>query len=288
MNTLALIALVSFSYGQSFQLYEGDTINVVDNGNLKQGHWIYFGNMKRLPGYDAQAKVEEGAYKDSRKNGKWTKFYPSQKVQNEIVFVNNRPNGEYIIYYENGQVQEQGNWKSNRNTGKFVRFYENGNKQQEFNFNSSGKREGKQTYFHENGQVMIEGDWAGGKEDGGVKEYYANGELKAEKHFGGGVMDASKTKTYEPKQPVKEIVTEEKGKAAPKVTSDQKVNVGLFDGNGQHTLYNKNRQISQKGMFKGGRLWDGKWYRYDKNGILQSVEIYKAGRYVGEGVIEED
>ncbi|MBL4651402.1 MAG: hypothetical protein JKY53_00855 [Flavobacteriales bacterium] len=52
-------------------------------------------------------------------------------------------------------------------------------------------------------------------------------------------------------------------------------------------MYNKNRQISQKGEFRGGRLVDGKWYRYDENGLLNSIEIYKNGKYIGDAQIED-
>lgn len=32
---------------------------------------------------------------------------------------------------------------------------------------------------------------------------------------------------------------------------------------------------------------DGKWFKYDENGILIRIEIYKDGRYIGDGVIDE-
>ena len=67
-----------------------------------------------------------------------------------------------------------------------------------------------------------------------------------------------------------------------------KPNTGLFDGNGQHTLYNRNRQISQKGTFRGGRLYTGKVFKYNDDGILTNLEMYQSGKYIGEGVIEKN
>lgn len=289
---LTLIATVGFGQDKTFQLHEGDTINVVDANNRKQGHWIYFGNMKNLPEYAPEAKIEEGPYKTGRKAGGWKKYYPTGTLWSEITFSNNRPNGKYKTYYKNGQLQEEGVWKNNRNVAEFRRFHENGEKQQEFKFNKTGKREGKQVYYHENGETMIEGNWDGGKEDGEIKEYYDTGELKSVKVFNGGAIDGGKTKTYEPEKPitVKEVLpVEDKEKDAPIViTTLEMKNIGKFNGEGDHTLYNKNRQISKKGFFKKGKLWSGIWYKYDEDGILVSKEIYKDGKYRGEGVIDAD
>jgi len=288
------LGIVSAQEGED---YNGKIINKVDENNLKQGPWIYFGRMKKRPGYGDDSKIEEGEFKDNRKLGIWISYFPDGQVKSEITFQSNRPKGPYKVYYPNGVLQEEGSWQSNRNVGTFKRFHENGKLQQSFNFNASGKREGRQEYYHENGQLMIEGDWNGGKEGGELKEYYANGELRSVKHFNDGSIDAAKTKTFEPQKTIAAVEstpTIEPPKDEPiKRTvvvnkAQQKPNVGYFDGNGSHTLYNKNKQISQKGIFKKGKLMDGKWYRYDDNGLLSNIEIYKNGVYVGEGVIEKD
>jgi antitoxin component YwqK of YwqJK toxin-antitoxin module len=142
---------------------------------------------------------------------------------------------------------------------------------------------------------MIEGNWAEGKESGVVKEYYENGDLKSEKNFADGYLDVTTVKTYEPKKPivkeaVKEVVPDPAIKAPP-VVADKKaeqVNTGKpFSGEGYFKLYNKDRQISKDGMFHQNRLMDGKSYIYNSNGILIRIALYKDGKYVGDGVIEE-
>jgi len=287
---LVIFSFAIQAYGQDHTIYEGDTINRVDQSNMKQGRWVIFGKMKKLPGYGPDQIIEEGEYVNGRKMGPWKKYYPSGEVQNEITFKNNRPNGPYTTYYPNGQVEEKGTWKNNRNIGTFQRFYENGNPQQEFNFAENGKRTGDQKYFHENGQLMIEGNWEGGKEKGEIKEYYADGNLKSIKVFNEGQIDPDKTEAFDSDQPVVLNEPEQKTtKISPKVdNTDQKPNIGPFNGTGTHTLYNKNRQVSQKGYFRNYRLINGEWYRYDDNGILISIEIYKNGKYVGEGVLPEE
>ncbi len=286
---LGNISLAVAGYGQSYEIYQGDTINRIDANNLKQGLWKIFNRTKNLPGYEPDQLVEEGAYKDSRKVGIWKRFFPNGNMQDEIEYSNNRPNGYYKTYFENGQVQEEGTWKNNRNIGAFKRYYENGQVSQDFKFNESGKRDGEQKYFYENGQLMIEGVWDGGKESGIVKEYYETGDIKAEKNFAGGVLDPESTKTYEPKKPIKE---KEEPKVASNVTveKNEKPNPAVtskFDGNGYAKLFNLNKQVSKDGVFKNYKLIDGKWYKYDDNGILIRIEIYKDGKYIGDGVIDE-
>lgn len=281
------IFICSISVAQSiptYQVIDGDTINVVDENNLKQGFWKIFGHMRKLPQYQPDQVIEQGKYESSRKQGLWTKFFPTGKTQSEIEYKNSRPSGAYRTYFENGQVEEEGNWKNNRNTSDFKRYYENGQVSQNFAFDPTGKRDGKQVYFYENGQVMIEADIESGKEKF-VKEYYEDGSVKAEKNFIDGKLDIENTKVYEAKVPVKNRDEAELEKAPIKIvklTEGEKVNIGAFDGNGDHKIYNMNKQISKDGTFKNYRLMEGLWYKYDENGILVSIEKYKKGRYIGE------
>lgn len=291
MRYSLLLVLLSFvclqSIGQNATTPEG----------RRTGPWVIKGEDSKKPGFDDNAIVEEGSYENGRKVGLWKTYYPSGKIKSEITYVSGRPKGPYKTYFENGQVEEEGNWSLTKQTGSFKRYYENGQVSQSFTFNESGKRDGAQTYYYENGQVMIEGNWNGGKEDGEVKEYYEDGSVKSVRVFNGGQMDAAKstfkeatTPAVAPK-PAPAPVKDEKNQVKKPVAvsqTDAKPNVGYFDGNGQHTLYNKNRQISQKGLFKNGRLVDGKVYRYNSDGILTNIEIYQGGQYVGEGVIDKN
>lgn len=289
---IAFVSVFSLGYAQEtpFEIFENDTINYTDENNLKQGFWKIWGKTKRLPDYDPDQVVEEGPYKNSRKMGLWKKFFASGKIKSEITYVNNRPNGNYKIYYQNGEVEEEGSWKNNRNTGEFKRYYENGQMSQNFVFNATGKRDGKQEYFYENGQLMIDADISNGKENF-VKEYYENGDLKAEKSFVDGKLDAENSKTYEPKEPIKDREIEELEKAPEKVITiekDEKANTGTFDGNGYKKMYNRNKQISKDGTFKNYRLMDGKWYKYNEDGILIGIEIFKKGKYIGDAPLPKE
>ena len=68
--------------------------NETDENGLKQGMWTIWGHMKPEKGYPEDGKIEEGPYKDDRKNGEWVKYHKDGKTPRLIgVYVNNRPNG---------------------------------------------------------------------------------------------------------------------------------------------------------------------------------------------------
>jgi antitoxin component YwqK of YwqJK toxin-antitoxin module len=285
------IFICSISVGQSLPSYtieNGDTLNFTDANNLKQGFWKIFGRMRKAPGYQPDQVVEEGEYANSRKQGIWKKFFSTGKTKSEIEYKNSRPNGKYKTYFENGQVEEEGNWKSNRNTGDFKRYYENGQVSQQFAFNTSGKRDGDQTYFYENGQVMIEAKIEAGKEQF-VKEYYEDGSVKSEKSYIDGKLDAANTKVYESTTPVEEKKDEgvEKVVTIDKKTEEANDGDG-FNGTGYKKMYNKNKELSKVGVFENFRLMDGKFYRYDADGILFRIEIFKKGRHIGNAPLPKE
>ena len=283
------IFICSISVAQSVPPYiivDGDTINVVDENNLKQGFWKIFGNMRKLKEYEPTQVIEQGKYANSRKQGLWTKFFSSGKTKSEIEYKNSRPNGAYRTYFENGQIEEEGSWKNNRNTSDFKRYYENGQVSQQFAFNPTGKRDGRQTYFYENGQVMIEADIEAGKEKF-VKEFYEDGSIKAEKSFIDGKLDVANTKVYESTEPIKEKKPEGVIQVVT-VSKDEYVNSGDFKGDGKYKMYNADRQISKDGLFEAYRFMEGKQYIYNDNGILTQVKLFKDGRYIGDAPLPKE
>jgi antitoxin component YwqK of YwqJK toxin-antitoxin module len=282
------LLLISFfrNAAQTFEMAGSDTINKVTAEGKKQGKWINYGRHKPGACYKPDQKAEEGLYADNRKTGIWMEYYCNGNVKSKITFVNGRPDGYAWMYHENGKICEEGNWKNSRWVGNYKLYYENGQVQHEFAFNASGKRDGPQKYFFDNGQVAIEGNFANGKEDGLIREYYENGDVKAEKNFAGGEVDAANIREYQPKKPI----LPKAEKAPPlKIAEDEKPNEaekpeskGPMVLNGQHTLYNRNKQISKQGLFKDNTFIEGKAYIYNENGILARIAVYRNGLYIGD------
>ncbi len=293
LQIFLMVSLASSAQSQSYELNGSDTINKIDVAGKKQGKWILKGKHKPGTCYQPEQKIEEGKYADNRKTGMWVEFYCNGNMKNKLTFVNGRPDGYAIMYHENGKISEEGNWKVNRWVGNYKLYYENGQVQHEFVFNPSGKREGPQKYFYDNGQLAIEGNFSNGKESGLIKEYYENGDIKAEKNFAEGSVDVASIKEYQPKKPLVKK-SENPADNAPKieVKPDEKPNEAVAKGkgpiilNGQHTLYNKAKQITKDGLFKDNRLMEGKAYIYDENGILTRIAVYKNGIYVGDTQVE--
>lgn len=289
---LVMLFLFEGEYlAQSFELNGTDTINRIDANRKRQGYWMIRAKPPKFRAYKPGSLVEEGNFKDSRKYGLWKKYFPSSKLKSEITYKGSRPFGAYTLYYENGNVEEAGTWERTKNTGNFKRYHENGKVAQEFTFTESGKRTGKQVYYYPNGNVRLEGTWKEGMESGEMREYFENGDLMSVKNFEGGVLDKSSYETYAPKTAQKDALDNmiDAGEDMKiTVKSDEKPNQGGFDGNGYKKLFNKNRQIAKDGTFKNYRLIDGKQYKYDENGLLVRVMIFKEGRYIGDGVIEKE
>ncbi len=283
--------LFSFSSTLSIVSFAGADTNTVDASGLKQGYWIVFNTIKKLPNYPADAKVEEGNYADSKKMGIWKTFFPNGALKGEITYINNRASGYAKMYQENGKLLEEGVWENNRWVGEYKSYHENGQTFYDFNYTKTGKRQGEQTYYYENGQLMMRGEMKDGKETGTWAGYYENGDKREEKVFNDGTLDEGKTKLFQPEKELAVKYETPKSKESPKIADakTEKTNEAHkpFDGNGYAKLFFAGGRISKDGEFKNFRLINGKDFIYNKdNGTLERVAFYKDGKYVGDAPIE--
>lgn len=262
--------------------------NYTDNQGRRQGYWVILGSFSSEYGYNANQKVEEGEYLDNKRTGVWKKYYPTGSLESEINYIENHPYGHYSTYYPNNRLEESGYWTANKNTGDFKRFHENGNLAQEFNFNSRGKRDGVQKYYYPDGTLQCTVEIDNGVANGMYMLYYPNGELREEKRITNGEVEEESVKTFTlSKPPKEELIIPVLPKQETTPNRSDRPNLAEFQATGSNTLYNRNKQITQVGHFVEGRLWKGKWYKYDENGILRRVEVYKEGRFIGYGIIDD-
>ncbi len=265
-----------------------DTLNRVDGSGKKQGFWKVTAPTVDKPGYPNGALVEEGQYTNSRRVGTWKRYWPNGNVMSEISYQMGRPRGEYKTYYPNGKVEEQGEWDLDRNTGNFRRWHPNGKLAQDFAFNENGVRNGEQKYYHENGELAVQVQVVEGKEDGPLKRYTPGGQLQQVAHFDNGEINEAKSKYIISVPKAEEVAVDVKAPVAPVRTEEESTNAITFRENGYNTLYDRQLRISQQGDFKQGRLWDGKRYSYNSNGILVRIQVYKGGRFAGDAVITDE
>lgn len=280
-------SLSAFSTPGSNKAIGGERQNYTDSAGKRQGYWRITGALSIEEGYKKSTIVEEGEYIDNKRHGLWKKYYPTGSIQSEITYELNKPKGYYATYYPNGEMEETGFWNENKNVGSFQRFHKNGQLSQEFYFTKGGKRNGVQNYYYENGKLKMSVEVENGVAHGMMTTYHPDGSKKLEQRITNGQVEKESVKIYEPKgdysvqNTIPELPAEE-----TKPVRD-KPNLDTFKENGFNTLYNRNIQVSQVGEFKDGKLWNGKWYRYDINGLLKKVEVYKNGRFIGYGIIED-
>lgn len=288
---VVLIILLCFTFqgvslannGAPTSVNQDDKINQKSADGKKQGKWIFFGKDRPAEGYPADGKIEEGDYKDDRKEGIWIKYHndgKTPKVKGE--YVNNRPSGQYIKYYANGKIKEQGTFAMNQYRDSLKRYHENGVLEYEASYGSTGKEQGKVKYYYPNGQVEFEYTSVNGVATGKAVRYYENGDVKEiiDYNEDGSVASSQMKEMVNPATKVKD--PGQSSETAPKINNPI-VKVGKFQPNGYNKVYNNKDEIWQDGDFKDGKLFNGKVYVYDADGILLKVKVFKNGVYHSDG-----
>lgn len=274
---LALIfGIFSFLNAQSYEIYEGDTVNVIDANNFKQGYWV---EHKQYSG----EKIKEGNYLDGKKEGLWKTYYSKGNLKSEITYQHGEKHGKAKIYFENGNIAEEGVWLADKWVNKYKAYYQNGKLSYVWNYNEYGTRSGYQKYYYENGKIKIEGKWEDGKETGLIREYYSDGSLQSEKIFNEGKTGKDSIIIYKIKE--KKLVLKENNtniKDTLEIYYKEPDSLGLFEGDGHHIFYNKLKEKEKEGIFKNGYLIDGKQYFYNEKGYLIKTAIYKKGKIIQE------
>lgn len=208
---------------------------------------------------------------EGKKYGKWITF--GKDVYGSLSFG-----------YQPNQVVSEGFYVNNRKEGLWTDYYANGNIKNKLEF-ANGKVCGHAITFHPNGKVDEQGTW---KQNRYVGKYESFDSLGVLRHC--FFFDSLGKKTDS-----KNILTP---------TANSKNLLGpLYKGNpiiqtdtlapaykpgimlsGQHTLYNKNKQMTKSGVFKSNRLLDGKAFIYNDYGVLIRLALYKDGVYIGDDV----
>jgi antitoxin component YwqK of YwqJK toxin-antitoxin module len=257
--------------------------NQKDANGWKQGWWVIYGKDMPEKGYPETGKIEEGNYKDDKKTGEWTMYHTDGvTIRTKGNFENGRPKGPYIKFDETGAKKEEGNYANGKQSGSLTMYYPNGQIAQQKTFNAEGKEEGPVTFYYENGQKQFEFVKANGVTTGEATRYWEDGSVKEKITYGaGGEVVSTVVVNEAPASGA--VVAVETGSGGPSgaggVTKDGK----KFAADGYNKLYNKDDELWMDGTFKGGKLWDGKLYKYDSDGILLKIEIWKNGAYHSDG-----
>lgn len=257
--------------------------NIVDADGKKQGKWIYLGKDRPSAGYPAQGKIEEGSYKDSRKEGLWIKYHRDGETPSlQGNYVNNRPSGKYVKFHPGGGVKERGTFSKNKYYDSLKRFDIKGGLSYEASYNDGGREQGVVKYYYPNGQEEFVYNSENGIATGKATRYYENGDVKEIIYYAadGSVDKSEQLEMVNP--PVKPIDLNINREPAPRIVQPR-VKGAPWKPNGYNKVYNTDDEIWQDGEFRSGRLWDGKVYEYDSDGILLKVKVFKKGVYHSDG-----
>ncbi len=265
----------------------GEGKNVTDEFGRRQGYWKILGKDLQHRDFKSDQVVEEGHYEDSKRVGIWKKYYPNGNLRSEVNYENNLARGAYRTFYSNGNLEEEGTWTGTKNTGSFHRYHENGAIAQEFFFTESGKRDGIQNYYFDNGHPQLSVEVENGVVNGFYKTFYPDGTPKVEKNVINGITDPKSVVEHEPTYAdyIQVDLPDLQEKITEEGESDKAVD--KFEKSGISSLYNKRKQVTQTGEFKNGRLWNGRWNRYDSDGRLIKVEVYQEGKFIGYAHVEK-
>ncbi|MDB2656826.1 hypothetical protein N9Y60_02095 [Crocinitomicaceae bacterium] len=227
----------------SVALAQNDTINQIDDQGRKQGLWVYYGKDRPEMGYPKDGKIEEGSYKDNRKEGIWIKYYYDGKTPKlRGTYHNNRPSGPYQKFNKEGILVEEGTFTKSRPLGNL-----RGSilEKSDCSWSTTEKRDSLGlSFLHPIYQI----DTSSIERDPFLlQEVYQSIEKDS-------ILSSCVHCIH--KQPKK---------------------------NGYQKLYNEQHEILIDGNFKNYQFWEGKVYTYDEDGILLKVKVYKKARYHSDG-----
>jgi serine phosphatase RsbU (regulator of sigma subunit) len=136
---------------QSYDIYLGDTVNVIENNNVKQGRWVFLGKDKKgktYKFYKSHQLVETGYYEDGKKTGIWKSYHSNGKLEYEILFKNDTASGPAKFYTEDGKILAEGILNGEKYIGDYFIFDENGN-----TFKKNGSKKDQYAYLAFSGKV---------------------------------------------------------------------------------------------------------------------------------------
>jgi antitoxin component YwqK of YwqJK toxin-antitoxin module len=278
----------------TFLLAQADTLNQIDQKNLRQGYWIIHGKDKPDKNYPVDGIIEEGPYLNGKKHGWWIKYHKDGKTQRvKGQFVNNRPFGKYIKYYESGDTLEYGRFESGKQVDSVYRFFECGLLASRKYFDDDGKESGITCYYYDNCfcpdsiSAILEKQYT--KENGIMRDtfftYFPSGCLKSINVYdttGRNIawQKYDDTCSSPPFLKNRECFDNLRDPIDPPYRPHKQND---FKRNGYNKVYNNDKELWMDGMFKNGKLWEGRIYKYNSDGILLKIEVWKEGKYHSDG-----
>lgn len=106
---LVLQLSAGFSQYKTFELsVNNDTLNAIDQNNLKQGKWIIsVPELRGEPGYE-----EEGIMNNDKKTGTWRRYSLNSDLLAKENYAYGGKDGLQQYYSQNGELLREENWRA--------------------------------------------------------------------------------------------------------------------------------------------------------------------------------
>lgn len=127
------------------------------------------------------------------------------------------------------------------------------------------------------------------------KHTFVNGSMSKSGIFKNHALYSGKVREYNSQHVLWRTTWYEKGKFLREKVNfgamPQKTRVPQKNGKALYSCYGplpsyEHKRLNNDGEFLDGKLWNGKKYVYDKDGLLLRIEIYKQGKYTADGQLE--
>jgi antitoxin component YwqK of YwqJK toxin-antitoxin module len=211
--------------------------------------------------YEGGGKREYGRFRDGKRDGTWSRWHPSGKIDAITLWDYGKP-VSFEAWHDSGQKWEQGSFVDGFKQGPWLRWHENGQKELEANYDH-GTLERLYTMWHDNGQKEQQGEYKHGIREGLWVAWHRNGQKRQEILYHEGKPDDWYRAWHE---------------------NGQQAEQALFhDGKpeGEYVLWHDNGQKEEEGSYHNGML-DGPITAWDRNGNVWMKTEYKGGLQVDD------
>ncbi|MBI2962303.1 MAG: toxin-antitoxin system YwqK family antitoxin [Deltaproteobacteria bacterium] len=209
--------------------------------------------------YESGTKREAGRYRHGRRDGTWTRSYPSGRVDTIVEYENGKPL-RFLAWHDNGQKWEEGGFEDGLKQGVWIRWWENGQKEFE-GYYSHGVLDRLYTLWHDNGQKQERGEYRNGARQGLWTTWHGNGQKRSEILFRDDKPHDWYRAWHENGQPSEQAL--------------------FHDGKpeGTYTIWHDNGQKEEEGSYRDGLL-EGQVIAWDRDGQVWMKTQYRGGSLV--------
>ncbi len=279
---------------------------IMEEGNYSEGKKN--GLWKRY--HRPEVLKSEIEFKNNRPNGKFVTYYENGQMEDSGTWTGMKYVGEYKSYYENGCLYQQKYFKLDGISERYIYFFKSDTcGLKEISFNENGRKKyytyNRQNviidssknyynaemqlrkqfqhhgyYYNTNPELFVDCQCYKDVPDSTEQTVYINYQVFLKGEFKDKRLYTGKCYDYNRDTVLKRILIFEKGIFQYFEFVYSPCTSKIPDG--YNKLYNQNKQIEADGELKCNTLWTGKYYLYDKNGMLMRILIYKDGKYAGD------